>query len=70
MLGAVGGRLGAFREADSDPVKLDEAILRNCYRNESVDPAAFGHVRTALQDVIKALAAQSSAQIVSGDAAW
>lgn len=70
IMGAVGGRLGAFREALSDTAKLNEAILRNIYRSEQADAAALAHVRQGLLDVAQALSTQLPAAIVEGSASW
>ncbi len=70
IMGAVGGRLGAFREAVGDAVRFDEAILRNIYRSEQADAAALAHVRQGLIDVEQALGLQSPQAIVEGSAAW
>ena len=40
MVGALGGRLGAYREALESGGDLDEALHRNLYRGETVDAAA------------------------------
>lgn len=70
IMGAVGGRLGAFREAMADAAQLDEAILRNIYRSEQGDAAALAHIRQGLLDVERSLGAQLPEQIVEGTAIW
>jgi cytochrome b pre-mRNA-processing protein 3 len=70
IMGAVGGRLGAFRDALSDQVVLDEVILRNIYRSEVADPSALAHVRQGLLDVERALGSQLPEMIVEGSAKW
>ncbi|MEP7348442.1 MAG: ubiquinol-cytochrome C chaperone family protein [Sphingorhabdus sp.] len=70
IMGALGGRLGAFREALSDTKTLDDAILRNVYRSETADPAALSHVRTELVTLQHWLAAQLPEIIVEGKATW
>ena len=70
IMGALGGRLGAFREAMADNVKLDDAILRNIYRSETAEPVALAHVRHGLLDVERALASQLPEMIVEGAAKW
>ena len=70
IMGAVGGRLGAFREALADTAKLDEAILRNIYRDDSADAAAIAHVHQGLLDVERALGSQLPEMIVEGSAKW
>lgn len=70
IMGALGGRLGAFREALADETKLDDAILRNIYRSETADPAALTHVRDGLLAVERSLGAQLPEMIVEGTAKW
>jgi cytochrome b pre-mRNA-processing protein 3 len=70
IMGALGGRLGAFREALADTAKLDDSILRNIYRSETVEASALAHVRQGLLDVERALGAQSPEMIVTGTAKW
>lgn len=70
LMGAVGGRLSAFREAMADNMVLDGAILRNIYRAETADPAALAHVRRGLLDVERALGSQLPESIVEGSARW
>jgi cytochrome b pre-mRNA-processing protein 3 len=70
LMGAVGGRLGAFREAMADPAKLDTAILRNIYRSDTADAGALAHVRQGLLDVERTLGAQLPEMIVEGTAKW
>jgi cytochrome b pre-mRNA-processing protein 3 len=70
IMGAVGGRLGALREALANTMLLDEAILRNIYRDTAVDPAALAHVRQGLLDVERTLGSQLPETIVEGTAKW
>jgi cytochrome b pre-mRNA-processing protein 3 len=70
IMGALGGRLGAFREALTDNAGLDGVILRNIYRSEAADVAALAHVRQGLVDVESALGSQLSEMIVEGTAKW
>lgn len=70
MMSAVGGRLGAFREAFARPEALDDVIVRNIYRTADVDGAALAHVRQELLEIVRALAAQSPEVLVEGAAKW
>ena len=70
IMGAVGGRLGAFREAMADTGKLDEAILRNIYRSDTAEPEALAHVRQGLLDVERALGSQPPEMVSRGNASW
>lgn len=70
MMSAVGGRLGAFRDALARPETLDDVIVRNIYRTADVDIAALAHVRQELLETVRALAAQSPEALVEGAAKW
>jgi cytochrome b pre-mRNA-processing protein 3 len=70
IMGAVGGRLGAFREALAEPTKFDDVLLRNVYRSAAADPAALAHVHHALLEVRRALGTLLPANIVAGNATW
>ena len=70
MMSALGGRLGAFRDGLADTAMLDMTIARNIYRIETPDAAALAHVRRALLDIERALAALSPDVIVEGDSTW
>jgi cytochrome b pre-mRNA-processing protein 3 len=70
LMGALGGRLGAFREAMADTDKLDDTILRNIYRSETADAAALANVRQGLLDVERALGSQLPETILEGSAKW
>ena len=70
IMGAIGGRLGAFRDALAEPAMLDDAILRNIYRSETADLAALAHVKQALVDTERALASQLPDMIAEGSAKW
>ena len=70
IMGAVGGRINAFRIALADNSQLDEAIARNVYRGEEVDSAAATHVRQGLLAVEQALAGVTSNDLTTGNAAW
>jgi len=70
MMGALGGRLGAFRDSVADSELLDEAILRNVYRGETAELAALAHVRETLLALQQRLAEQPLETIVEGIATW
>ncbi len=54
MMSALGGRLGAYRDALAGEAGLEEALVRNLYRGEAPAPDALAHTATAF----RALAAQ------------
>ena len=70
IMGAFGGRLGAFRQVLSDATTLDDVILRNIYRAEAADQNALAHVRKGLLDISEALAAQMPESIIQGTIKW
>jgi len=67
MMGALGGRLGAFREA-FEGGDLDGAITRNIYRGHSVGPGAASVLRDGLIAIRAALDATPAREILAG--AW
>jgi cytochrome b pre-mRNA-processing protein 3 len=70
MMGALGGRLGAFRTALADHTQMDGVIMRNIYRTEQTDDATLGYVRAQLLKVSASLAAQAPDILATGEAAW
>jgi len=67
MMSALGGRLGAFREAFGGG-GLDDVIVRNLYRGEAPDPAALAVVRDGLLTLDAALTATPVGEMLDG--AW
>ncbi len=70
IMSAVGGRLGALRNAMDDHGTLDDALVRNIYRSVVPSPEALAHTRQGLLDVERALGAQLPDKLVEGDAKW
>jgi cytochrome b pre-mRNA-processing protein 3 len=70
IMSAVGGRLGALRNAMADNNVLDDALVRNIYRSITPSPEALAHTHRGLLDVERALGAQLPDMIVKGDAKW
>lgn len=73
LLGAFGGRLGAYREALADGAKpelLHEALTRNLYGDVVPTPAQLAHVADALRTAALALAKSEAHEIVAGRAQW
>jgi cytochrome b pre-mRNA-processing protein 3 len=70
IMSAVGGRLGALRNAMGDPDALDDALVRNLYRGVAPSAEALAHTRKGLLDVERALAALLPNNLVEGDAKW
>jgi cytochrome b pre-mRNA-processing protein 3 len=70
IMGALGGRIGAFREALANPESLDETVLRNIYRSDTANPEALAHVSTGLIALERSLAVQLPEMIIEGTATW
>jgi len=67
MMGALGGRLGALREAFAGG-DLDQGIERNIYRGETPSAAALASVREGLVGLHARLAAVPGEDLIGG--AW
>ena len=73
LLGAFGGRLGAYREALADgaaPALLNDALSRNLYGDTAPTETQLAHVANALRKVSVKLAEGSAAEIVAGRSSW
>jgi len=73
LLGAFGGRLGAFREALADgaaPNLLHDALTRNLYGDVVPTEAQLAHVAEGLRKASAALAGCDAAEIVAGQSKW
>lgn len=68
MMGALGGRLGAFREALGSDGDLDGAIARNIYRGAPPQPGAAAVARDGLIALHATLSATPAREILAG--AW
>lgn len=68
MMGALGGRLGAFREAFGTGGDLDGAVRRNLYRGAETPPEAAAVVRDGLTALRASLAATPAPVLLEG--AW
>lgn len=73
LLGAFGGRLGAYREAlahDASPERLPEALRRNIYGDVVPTADQLDRVVQALRQASAMLARCDAAEIVAGQAKW
>lgn len=68
MVAALGGRLGAYREAGDDDLALAEALKRNLWRGESVADDATAYVIAQIRRLEAQLAATSADGLAKG--AW
>lgn len=66
MMAALGGRLGAYRDAASDDAALADALTRNLWRHQSQAPDALGWVTAEVRRVQSRLAATSFAALFAG----
>lgn len=66
MMGALGGRLGAYRAPDgSDALKA--ALVRNLWRGKAPEAAGLAHVMAEVATLRAALAAMPVAELVRAD---
>ncbi len=73
LLGAFGGRLGAYREALADgaqPGLLNDALTRNLYGDVIPTEAQLAHVADALRTAANALLGTDAADVAAGRATW
>lgn len=70
IMGAVGGKIAAFRDAGVDHNRLDEVIARNLYRGAAVNIDAATHVRKNLLDTMQKLSDIAPSDLARGSAAW
>jgi len=66
MMGMLGGRLGAYRDALAGGGDLDSAITRNIFRGHPPGAAALAHVRGRLLALCGALATTPTAALIAG----
>ena len=66
IFGALGGRIGAYRDSLEGDENLDEALVRNMYRGEAPEPAALAHVSDHVLHFHEALKSSAPAEILAG----
>lgn len=66
MMGALGGRLGAYRQGFEPGGDPRDALLRNVYRGGAPDASALDHVETALKSLSGSLSHRSLADLLAG----
>lgn len=66
MVGALGGRLGAYREALAGQAPLSEALARNLYRGEPVEPEALAWSERRVRDLAARLAGRPLQSLKEG----
>jgi len=67
MMGALGGRLTAFRDAIAGGQPLDAAVRRNVFHDAPPSDAEVRFVSARLEDFHKALERQPTAALLAGD---
>lgn len=72
LVGAFGGRLGAYRDAlaRGDDADLKATLQRNLYGDHAPSDAQLTHTVNAMRDVSKSLSAVAAAALVAGEARW
>ncbi|WP_338427003.1 ubiquinol-cytochrome C chaperone family protein [Sphingopyxis kveilinensis] len=66
MMGALGGRLGAYRAPDGSD-ELEAALVRNLWRGKAPEAAGLAHVMAEVAALRGALAAMPVAELVTAD---
>jgi cytochrome b pre-mRNA-processing protein 3 len=69
IMGALGGRLGAFRDAFAGTGDLDEAVRRNVFRDAAPSEGAVAFVAARLRGVEASLSALPLARLIAGEIA-
>lgn len=69
MVGALGGRLSAYREAYKNRI-LDEALIRNLYRGDAPHEAQLKIVADGLLRIYDQVESIDSKILILGEAAW
>ena len=67
IMGALGGRLTAFRAALGDRQELEAAVNRNIFHEGAPSPAAIGFVAERLAHLAAAMRDKSAAALLAGD---
>ncbi len=69
MMAALGGRLGAYRDARGDDGAMAEALRRNLWRGEPVNPEAVAWVVAEARRLASRFAARPYGALVQGEIA-
>jgi cytochrome b pre-mRNA-processing protein 3 len=67
LIGALGGRLGAFREALAGGTALEPVVRRNIFRDEAVDEVRIAFVSERLRQLRARLAAAPLEKLLVGE---
>lgn len=69
MVGALGGRIGAWRRALSGDEEWDEVMVRSLYRGRAPDEAALAHSAAALRSFWDGMGGTGEAALTAGEIA-
>lgn len=69
IMGALGGRLGAYREALNGDANLGEALTRNLYRGEAPEPTTLDFTTKNLTNLYDHLSGIAIDQVIAGNIA-
>lgn len=69
MMGALGGRLGAYREALTGSANIEEALTRNLYRGEAPTPDALDFTTKEFTHFYNHIAETAIDQVIAGNIA-
>jgi cytochrome b pre-mRNA-processing protein 3 len=67
MVAALGGRLGAYRDAGADDAALADALKRNLWRGEAIGDDAVAYVIARIRQLEAGLAATPAAALADGE---
>lgn len=67
IMGALGGRLGAYREALTGQASLDEALTRNLYRGDAPEQAVLDYTAKAFSGFHSRLTGIATDQVIAGN---
>ena len=67
MMAALGGRLGAYREAGQDDAALSAAMAKNLWRGGAVNPDALAYVVAEARRLAARLAPLSASALAAGE---
>lgn len=66
MVGALGGRMGAYRDGLAGTGDLETALIRNLYRGEAPTPGAIAYVKAELLTLAARLEMRSFEELLAG----
>jgi len=67
MVSALGGRLGAYRDALGNDAALRAALLRNMYRGQTPGNDALGAIVHRIEELAGTIGAKTLQQLLAGN---